>query len=149
MEVILLEKIRNLGDIGDKINVKSGFGRNFLLPQGKAVAATAENVAKFEKMRAELESKAAEVLAAAKARAESLQELEIVIPMQASEEGKLFGSVGVREIVEAVKAAGGDLNKKEVMLPEGSIHQTGKYDVNLQLHTDVVVPIKINIIAES
>lgn len=148
MEVILLEKIRNLGDIGDKVNVKSGFGRNFLLPQEKAVTATSENIAKFEKMRAELEKKAAELLTEAKSRAEALAKLTINVPMRASEEGKLFGSVGTREIVAAVKAAGVEIDKSEVILPEGPIHELGEFEINLQLHTDLTVPLKINVIAE-
>ena len=148
MEVILLERIRNLGDIGDKVNVTAGFGRNFLLPQGKAVFANAENIAKFEKMRAELEGKASELLATAKARAEKLTKLTITVPMKASEEGSLFGSVSTREIVQAFKASGEEIDKSEIILPEGPIHQLGEFEINLQLHTDVNVPIKINVVAE-
>jgi large subunit ribosomal protein L9 len=148
MEVILLEKIRNLGNIGDKVKVKPGFGRNFLLPQGKAAAATSENVAKFEKMRAELEKKAAELLAVAKSRAEAIAKLTINVPMRASEEGKLFGSVGTREIAAAVKNAGVEIDKSEIILPEGPIHELGEFEVNLQLHTDLNVPLKINVVTE-
>jgi large subunit ribosomal protein L9 len=148
MEVILLEKIRNLGNIGDRVKVKAGFGRNFLLPQGKAAAATSANLVKFEKMRAELEKKAAELLAAAKERAVALAKLIINISMRASEEGKLFGSVGAREIAAAIKAKGEEIDKSEIILPEDSIHELGEFEVNLQLHSDVSVPLKINVIAE-
>lgn len=148
MEVILLEKIRNLGDIGDKVNVKAGYSRNFLLPQGKAVTANPENLAKFEQRRAELEEKAKEFLDAAKARAEKLAKLEITIPMRASEEGKLFGSVGIREIVAAVTAAGEEVDKKEVAMPEGPIHSIGTTEIFLQLHSDVEVPVNITVVAE-
>ena len=148
MEVILLEKISNLGDIGDQVSVKSGFARNFLLPQGKAIMANPENIAIFEKRRAELEAKAVELLAIANARAEKLNKLNINIPMRVGDEGKLFGSVGAREIAAAIKAAGEEVDKKEIILLEGPIHQVGEYEINLQLHLDVVVPIKINIVPE-
>ena len=148
MEVILLEKIRNVGNIGDKVKVKAGFGRNFLLPQGKAAAATSANLVKFEKMRTDLEKKAAELLAAAKERASALEKLTINISMRASEEGKLFGSVGAREIAAAIKAKGEEIDKSEIILPEDSIHELGEFEVNLQLHSDLSVPLKINVIAE-
>jgi len=148
MEVILLEKIRNLGDIGDKVAVKPGYARNFLLPQGKATTATAENIAIFEKRRAELEQKAAETLTAAQQRAKNLQKLIVNIPMKVAEEGKLFGSAGVREIVMAIQAAGGEVDKNEVILPEGPMRQIGEYEVNLQLHSDVVIAIKVSVVAE-
>lgn len=148
MEVILLEKIRNFGDIGNQITVKSGFARNFLLPQGKAVTATLENITKFEQRHAELKQKAEVLLAAAKARAEKLVNLVINIQMKVSDEDKLFGSVGIREIATAIEAAGGKIDKKEITLPEGPIHQLGEYEINLQLHSDLIVPIKINIVAE-
>jgi large subunit ribosomal protein L9 len=147
MEVILLEKIRNLGGIGDKVSVKPGFARNYLLPQGKAITATSDNLAKFEKRRAELEQKAQDVLAKAQERATALRKLVVKIPMQASEEGKLFGSVGVREIVEAVHQLAGVLDKNEVILPEGAIRQTGVFDVQIMLHSDVVFPVKVEIVA--
>lgn len=148
MEVILLEKIRKLGNIGDRVNVKPGFGRNFLLPQGKAAAATSMNLAKFEKMRADLEKKAAELLTAAKERADALAKLTINISMRASEEGKLFGSVGTREIAAAIKAAGAEIDKSEIILLEGPIHEVGEFEINLQLHSDLSMPLKINVIAE-
>ena len=134
--------------IGDKVNVKSGFGRNFLLPQEKAVTATSENIAKFEKMRAELEKKAAELLTEAKSRAEALGKLTINISVRASEEGKLFGSVGTHEIVNAIKELGVEVDKKEIILPQGPIHQLGEFEINLQLHTDVNVLLRINVVAE-
>lgn len=148
MEIILLEKIRNFGDIGDQVTVKAGFARNFLLPQGKAVTATSANIAKFEQRRAELKKKAEAILEAAKARAEKLVKLVINIPMKVSDEDKLFGSVGTREIAVAIEAAGEKIDKKEIILPEGPIHQLGEYEINLQLHSDVVVPIKIHVVAE-
>jgi large subunit ribosomal protein L9 len=148
MEVILLEKVRNLGDVGTKISVKPGYGRNFLIPRKQAVSATASNIAKFEKMRGELEQKATEVLAKAKARAEKLASLVLTITAQASDEGKLFGSVGTREIAAAITAAGGEIDRKEIILPEGPIRQIGEHTINLLLHSDVMIPLKINIIAE-
>ncbi len=149
MEVILLEKVRNLGNLGDKVNVKSGYGRNFLIPQSKAVMATKENVEKFEARRAELEAKAAEELAAAQARAEKLAEVaEVTIPANAGEEGKLFGSVAASDIVDALSAAGVEVEKREVLLPEGPIRQLGEFDIELALHTDVTQVIKVKIEAE-
>jgi large subunit ribosomal protein L9 len=148
MEVILLEKLHKIGNMGDKVKVKAGFARNFLLPQGKAVSATEANLAKFEKMRAELEKKAEEVLEEAKKRAEAIAKLTISIPMRASEEGKLFGSVGTKEVVAAVKASGVEIDKKEVILPESPIHELGEFEINLHLHSDITVPLKIKVVAE-
>lgn len=148
MEVILLEKIRNLGDIGNKVNVKAGFARNYLLPQKMAVTATPNNISKFEERRAELEKEAADSLAVAKSRAEALGKLTINISMRASEEGKLFGSVGTHEIVNAIKELGVEVDKKEIILPQGPIHQLGAFEINLQLHTDVNVLLRINVVAE-
>jgi large subunit ribosomal protein L9 len=148
MEVILLEKLRKIGNMGDKVKVKAGFARNFLLPQGKAVSATEANLAKFEKMRAELEKRAEEILEEAKKRAEAIAKLTISIPMRASEEGKLFGSVGTKEVVAAFKASGVEIDKKEVFLPEGPIHELGEFEINLQLRSDVNVPLKIKVVAE-
>jgi len=147
MEVILLEKIGKLGGLGDKVNVKSGFGRNYLLPQGKAVAATEDNVAKFEERRAELEKAAADKLATAQARAEELNELELSVVAKAGDEGKLFGSIGTRDIADAITAAGTDVAKSEVRLPEGAIRTTGEFDVALQLHPEVTASIKLNVVA--
>ncbi len=149
MEVILLENVANLGTLGDKVNVRPGYGRNFLLPQKKAVPATKENVEMFEARRAELEKAAAEALAAAQARAEKLAELgQITIRAQAGEEGKLFGSVAVADIADAVTAAGIELEKREVTLPEGPIRLTGEYEIELQLHAEVTQSIKVIVEAE-
>jgi large subunit ribosomal protein L9 len=144
-----LEKVRNLGDLGEQIKVKAGYGRNFLIPQGKAVMATKENVAKFEERRAELEAKAAEQLAAAEARAAKLAELgAITIEANAGEEGKLFGSVGAGDVADAITAAGVEVAKSEVKMPEGSIRETGEFELMIQLHTDVSETIKVEVAAE-
>ena len=148
MEVILLEKIANLGNLGDKVTVRPGYGRNFLVPKGKAVPATAAKLAEFEARRAELEKVAAEKLKAAQERAEALGKLKVVIYQKAGDEGKLFGSVGTQNIADAVTAAGVKLERHEVRLPEGSIRQIGDYDVDLDLHTDVVASITVTVAAE-
>lgn len=149
MEVILLEKVRNLGDLGEQIKVKSGFGRNFLIPQGKAVMATKDNVAKFEERRAELEAKAAEKVAAAEARGAKLAELgNVTIAANAGEEGKLFGSIDAGNIADAITAAGVEVAKSEVKLPEGSIRHTGEFELAVQLHTDVTQNVTIEVVAE-
>ncbi len=148
MNVILLEKIRNLGDLGEQVTVASGYGRNFLIPQGKAVPATEANVKHFEERRAELEAKAADELATAQARAEKLAELTLTITANAGDEGKLFGSVGTVDIATAATEAGVALEKKEVRMPDGAIRATGEYDVVVNLHTDVDATIKVNIVAE-
>ncbi len=148
MEVILLEKVANLGSLGDKVKVKAGYGRNFLLPYGKAVAATAENLKAFEERRAELEKVAAEKLAAAQTRAEALEGASVTIASKAGEEGKLFGSIGVRDIADAVTAGGTEVEKSEVRLPEGPLRVTGEYDIELQLHSDVTANIKLVVVAE-
>jgi len=147
MQVILLEKVANLGNLGDKVNVRPGYGRNFLIPTKKAVPATASNVEEFEKRRAELEAVAAEQLAAANARAESLAGLAAVsIEANAGDEGKLFGSVGTADIANAVSAAGVAVEKREVLLPE-PIHAIGEYEISIRLHTDVIAPVKIVVVA--
>jgi large subunit ribosomal protein L9 len=148
MEVILLEKVRNLGALGEKVKVKPGYGRNYLIPQGIAIYATDHNIAEFEKKRATLEKRALEVLEEAQRRAEKLKELKISIPSKASEEGKLFGSIGTREIADAINAAGIEIEKREVSLPHGVIRYIGEYDVDLLLHSDLTVPIKVNIVVE-
>jgi len=149
MEVILLENVGSLGSLGDKVTVKPGYGRNFLIPQGKAVSATQENIAVFEARRAELEAAAAEALAAAEKRAAAIEALERVeIPATAGEEGKLFGSVGTRDIAEAITAAGVEADKSEVRLPEGVIRELGEYDIMVQLHGDVTANIQIAVVAE-
>ena len=149
MEVILLEKIGKLGDLGDKVTVKPGYGRNFLIPQGKAVPATRENVEKFEAQRAELEATAAETLAAAELRAGQIRELGVItIAANAGEEGKLFGSVGTRDIADAVTRAGVEINKAEVRLPEGALREVGEYQIELHLHSDIDVAIELHVVPE-
>jgi len=149
MEVILLEKVANLGNLGDKVTVKPGYGRNFLVPSRKAVPANKANIEAFEARRAELEKAAAETLVAAQARAEKLTALaQIVIKTNAGDEGKLFGSVGVADIAEAITAAGEEVVKREVNMPEGPIHMLGEYELEIQLHSDVVQTISILVEAE-
>ncbi|MBK1691142.1 50S ribosomal protein L9 [Ectothiorhodospira mobilis] len=148
MEVILLEKVENLGNLGDKVRVRPGYARNYLLPQGKAKFATAANLAEFEARRAELEKAAAEALAAAEARREKLEAMTVTITAKAGGEGKLFGSVGTADIADAVKAMGVELEKREVRLPEGPLRQTGEYEVDLQLHTDVKATLKVVVTAQ-
>ncbi len=148
MEVILLEKVANLGILGDKVTVKSGYGRNYLIPQGKAVAATAKKIAEFESRRAELEKVAAEKLATAQSRAVELGKLDIAIPHKAGDEGRLFGSVGTQAIADAITAAGFQVEKHEVRLPEGVIRHVGEYHIDIHLHADVNVTLPIKVIAE-
>ena len=147
MEVILLEKIANLGNLGDKVNVKAGYGRNYLLPQGKATAATAENVAAFEARRAELEAAAAAKKASAESRAAQLAELEVTITAVAGDEGKLFGSIGTRDIADALTAYGVEVAKADLRLPNGTIRQVGEFDVAVHLHTDVETTVKVIVVA--
>lgn len=147
MEIILLEKVTNLGNLGDKVNVKSGYARNFLLPKGKATMATPANVAAFEARRAELERLAAEKKANAEARAEQLNELEITITATAGDEGKLFGSIGTHDIADALTAAGVEVAKAEVRLPNGTIRQTGEYEVSVHLHAEVEATIHLVVVA--
>ncbi len=148
MEVILLEKIDNLGGLGDKVRVRPGYARNYLLPQGKAKFATAENIAEFEARRAELERAAAEALAAAEARRESLAGMVIEMKAKAGSEGKLFGSIGPGDIADAVTARGVEVEKREVRLPEGPLRQVGEYEIELHLHADVNAEIRIIVIGE-
>jgi large subunit ribosomal protein L9 len=150
MEVILLEKVDNLGGLGEKVSVKSGFGRNFLIPQGKAVFASAENVKLFEERRAELEQQAAEKLATAEARKAQIEALAegVTITHKAGEEGRLFGSVGTVDIAQACSEAGVEVAKAEVRLPEGPFRVAGEYEVTLHLHSDVNAALKVNIIGE-
>ena len=148
MQVILLDKIGNLGGLGDQVNVKSGYARNFLIPQGKAVMATKDNVAMFETRRAELEAKVAEQLAASEARAEKVNALEgVSIASKAGDEGKLFGSIGTRDIADAITAAGVEVAKSEVRLPEGALRNIGEFEVSIQLHSEVFATAKIAIVA--
>lgn len=148
MEVILLEKVENLGNLGDKVNVKPGYGRNFLIPGGKATAATTENVAAFEARRAELEKAAAESRASAETRKEALSGVSITIKSKAGDEGKLFGSIGPADIADAVTAAGVAVEKKEVRMPEGAIRMVGEFEVGFHLHTDVDASVTVVIESE-
>lgn len=149
MQVILLENIVNLGGLGDTVDVKPGYGRNFLIPKGKAVPATRENVAEFEARRAELEKAAAEALAAAQGRGERLAAIEsVTITANAGEEGKLFGSIGTRDIADAIAAAGCEIEKTEVRLPEGALRETGEYVIAVQLHPEVMVEVAVAVVPE-
>ena len=148
MEVILLEKINKLGELGDQVRVKAGYGRNYLIPVGKAVSATPENVEKFESRRAELEKVQADAIVTAAARAEKMNVVEVTFARKAGEEGKLFGSVSAADIAEAVVAAGVDLAKNEVRLPDGPLRVLGEFEVATHLHADVDARIKVTVVAE-
>lgn len=148
MELILLEKVQNLGNLGDVVRVKAGYGRNYLLPQGIAVPANKANLAEFEQKRAELEKKASDLLVAAQARAKELEGLELKIVANASTEGKLYGSIGPREISDALTAEGKAVQKSEVLMGEGAIRHIGEFDVALQLHADVPCTVKLTIDGE-
>lgn len=148
MQVILLERIANLGNLGEVVKVKSGFGRNFLIPQGKAKPATKDNIAEVEQRRAELEAVFAAQLAAAQQRAEQLNGLAVTLAAKAGDEGKLFGSIGTRDIAEAIVKAGVEVQKSEVLLPNGALRNTGEYDVAVRVHADVEATIKLAIVAE-
>ncbi|ACA32260.1 50S ribosomal protein L9 [Histophilus somni] len=149
MQVILLDKIAHLGNVGDQVSVKAGFARNFLIPQGKAVMATQANIEYFESRRAELERKAAEVLATAQARANQLAELATVtITSKAGDEGRLFGSITARDVAEAVTAAGVEIAKSEVRLSTGPLRTTGEHQVRFQLHGEVFATLNVVIVAE-
>lgn len=148
MNVILLDNIENLGGIGDLVTVKAGYGRNYLLPQGKAALATKENIADFEKRRAELEKAAAADLTAAKAREELIQGMQLVITANVGAEGKLFGSVGPIDIVEAFSKVGVEVARSEIRMPEGPIHEVGEYTIGVHLHTDINVEVGVNVVAE-
>lgn len=147
MELILLQKVKNLGVLGDKVNVKPGYGRNYLVPQGKAVPATVDNVAQFEKRRAEFEAKANQILSGAEARKAALEGASVTIGANASPEGKLFGSVGPRDIAEAFTAAGKPLEKSEVVMGEGPLRHVGEFEVHVQLHADVQTTVKVVVTA--
>ncbi|MHB8447575.1 MAG: 50S ribosomal protein L9 [Rudaea sp.] len=148
MELVLLQKVKNLGNLGDKVKVKPGYGRNYLVPHGKAVPATATNVAEFEKRRAEYEAKANDVLGAAEARKAALEGAAVTVKANASPEGKLFGSVGPRDIAEAFSAAGHALEKSEVVMGEGPIRHTGEFEIQVHLHADVHTIVKVTVAAE-
>ena len=148
MEVILLEKVQNLGAMGDKVTVKAGFGRNYLITQRKAKLATAANLAEFEALRAELEAKAKAELDTATARAEKLKEIALVIPANAGEEGKLFGSIGTADIAKACTDAGVEVDRKEVRMADGALRELGDHTVGLHLHVDVDVEIPVKVVRE-
>lgn len=148
MQVILLENVANLGELGDQVNVKAGFGRNFLIPQNKAVPANSENIARFEERRAELQEAAAVKLAEAKKRATSVEGIEISIVTKAGDEGKLFGSITVRDIADAAEAKGVTLEKAEIKMPDGPIRELGEFEINVHLHPEVDAALKVVITAE-
>ena len=148
MEVILLDNIGKLGYLGDKVTVKPGYGRNYLVPYGLAVPATKDNVEAFEAQRAELEAQAAERKSEAEARAEQLNDIELSLVAKAGDEGKLFGSIGPRDLADALAQAGIDVAKSEVRMPEGPIRATGEYDIQLHLHAEVDATIRIVVVAE-
>lgn len=149
MEVILLEKVHNLGKLGDRVKVRPGYARNFLIPEKMAVPATESNVQKLETMRAELEKAQAEALAKAESRAATLKDAVVTIPARAGEEGKLFGSVGTADIADALSKAGNEVEKREVRMPAGPIRTLGDHAVELHLHADVNVPVTVRVVAES
>ena len=148
MEVILLEKIANLGALGDRVTVKAGYGRNYLIPQAKAVAATADNIKAFESRRAELEKEAAQILSAAEARATAVAALELTISANAGEEGKLLGSVGARDIAQAAADAGVELDRSEIRLPDGPVREVGEYAIEVGLHPEVETSLKVIVVPE-
>lgn len=148
MDVILLEKINKLGKLGDKVAVRAGYGRNYLIPQGKAVPATAAKIAEFEARRAELEKAAAAALADAQSKAEALSKLSVSITSKAGDEGKLFGSVGTKDIAEAAQAQGIELDRQQIRLTGGPIRQIGDYQIEVHLHGDVVASLAVSVKAE-
>lgn len=148
MNVILLQKVANLGNIGDRVKVRSGYGRNFLLPQGKATAATPENIARFEARRTELERAAREHLDSAGERAAAIKDFKLTIAAKAGTEGKLFGSIGTADIAEACNKAGFKIERSEVRLPSGPLRALGEHVISLHLHADVDVPLTVAIVPE-
>ncbi len=148
MNVILLDNIENLGNIGDLVSVKAGYGRNFLLPKGKAALATKENIVEFEAKRADLEKAAAEDLTSAKARAELVQGMELIVPANAGSEGKLFGSIGPIDIAEAFSKVGVEVGRSEIRLADGPLHELGDFIVGLHLHPEINVDVTVKVVAE-
>lgn len=148
MNVILLERMGKLGDLGDEVAVRGGFARNFLIPTGKAVRATKDNRQSFEARRAELEKAASDRLTQAKGRASELEGKELTMMVKAGDEGKLYGSVGTQDIADALTARVAPVDRAEVRLPEGAIRQTGEYEIDLQLHTDLTIAVKVVVIGE-
>ncbi|MCX7105372.1 MAG: 50S ribosomal protein L9 [Methylococcales bacterium] len=149
MEVILLEKIANLGNLGDKVTIKSGYGRNYLVPQGKAVPATVTKIAEFEARRAELEKAAHEKLVSAQKIGNELSKIQVEIAHKAGDEGRLFGSIGTHNIAEAITTAGIAIEKHQIRLPHGTIRHIGEYAIDINLHSDVIVTLTIKIVAEA
>lgn len=148
MQIILLEKVANLGSLGDKVNVKPGYARNFLFPQGKAVPATKANVEHFEARRADLEAQAAAKLADAQNRKEKIEEIELSVAVKAGDEGKLFGSLGNRDIADLISQAGVEVSKAEVRLPNGPLRNVGEFDIAIHLHAEVNATLKLHVVAE-
>lgn len=148
MQVILLQRVVNLGKLGETVDVKSGYGRNYLIPQGKALPATEANIAKFEARRAELEALEAEELAAANKRAEALTDVNVIMRAKSGDEGKLFGSIGARDIADALTKSGLEVDRAEVKMPEGAFRQVGEYKVTIQLHHDIFADILVTILSE-
>lgn len=148
MNIILLEKVRNLGNLGDTVDVKPGFGRNYLLPEGKAVRATKRNLEQFQIRRAELEKKAEELLVKAQERAEKLNTLTVQIAALTSDEGKLYGSVGPHDVASAISGEGIEVLKREVGMPEGPIHSIGEYSISVQVHSDVTAYVKLVVVSQ-
>lgn len=148
MEIILLQKVPNLGVMGDRVKVRAGYARNFLLPKGKATLATAQNVVKFETRRAELEREAHEQFMAAKARAGQAQDLKLRVTAKAGSEGKLFGSIGTTDVVEACQGAGIKVARSEVRLPDGPIRAVGEHTIVLHLHADVEIELPLTVVAD-
>ena len=147
MQVILLEKMKNLGSLGETVTVKSGYGRNFLIPQKKAVFATPDNVKMFEERREELEKIAAQSLAQAEQRAAKLNDFSIIIEAQASDDGKLYGSIGIAEVQSALQAKLHEVSKREILMPEGPFQEIGQFSVEVQVHSDVVAVVAVEIVA--
>ncbi len=148
MEVILLEKIHKLGDLGDKVRVRAGYGRNFLIPQKRAVAATQENAEKFEAQRVDLEKAQSDVLSAAEHRIEGMADLSVTIATKAGTEGKLYGSIGAVEIAEAISATGNEIEKREVRLPDGPLRELGEHHVTIHMHADANTSVTVYVVAE-
>lgn len=149
MNVILLERMGRLGSLGDKVSVRPGYARNYLIPQGKAVRATAESTAQFEARRAELEKQAAENLAAAQARADAISNLSITIAGRAADEGRLYGSIGTIELTDAITTAGVAVHKSEIRLPNGPLRTLGEHEISVQVHSDIMIAVKINVVPEA
>jgi large subunit ribosomal protein L9 len=148
MEIILLDRIENLGDLGDRVEVRPGYARNYLFPKGKAKFATAENIAEFEARRADLEKAATEARAAAEARRQQIEGLTLTLTAKTGSEGRLFGSIGPGDIVEAARASGIELQRREVIMPAGTLRQTGDYEIHVHLYTNINATIQVSVVAE-